>query len=73
MSTDSFIDEDFPPHEYSLMGKSKDGVFLDPVESRHKIIKDSEIEWKRISDIVAKPVIFEDTINLYKNYFNKRL
>ena len=64
MSTDSFIDEDFPPHEYSLMGKSKDGVFLDPVESRHKIIKDSEIEWKRISDIVAKPVIFEDTINM---------
>lgn len=64
MSKDSFIDEDFPPHEYSLMGKSKDGVFLDPVESRHKIIKDSEIEWKRISDIVAKPVIYEDIINM---------
>ena len=65
MSKDSFIDEDFPPHEYSLMGKSKDGKYLDPIESRHKIIKDSEVEWKRISDIVAKPVIYEDAINTH--------
>ena len=64
MSKESFIDEDFPPNEYSLMGKSKDGKYLDPIESRHKIIKDSEVEWKRITDIIAKPVIYEDSINI---------
>jgi len=64
MSKDSFIDEEFPPNEFSLMGKSKEGKFLDPVEARHKVIKESEVEWKRISDIFAKPVIYEDTINM---------
>ena len=64
MSKESFIDESFPPNENSLMGKSKDGTYLDPAEARHKIIKDSEVEWKRVSDIVAKPVLFEDTINM---------
>ena len=64
MSKDSFIDEEFPPHEYSLMGKSKEGTYLDPVESRHKIFKESEVEWKRIADIVPKPVIFEGAISM---------
>ena len=64
MSKESYIDETFPPNEYSLMGKSKEGLYLDPVEARHKLIKDSEVEWKRISDIIAKPVLFEDTISM---------
>ena len=64
MSKDSFIDEDFPPNENSLMGKSKEGVFLDPLESRHKVIKDSEIEWKRISEIIPKPVLYEGIISM---------
>ena len=64
MSKESFLDETFPPNDYSLLGKSKEGVYLDPVESKNKIIKDSEVEWRRIKDIVAKPVIFEDTIKM---------
>ena len=64
MSEDSFIDEAFPPHEYSLMGKTKEGMYLDPVEARRKIIKESEVEWKRIADIVAKPVIYEGAVNM---------
>ena len=64
MSQDSFIDEAFPPNENSLMGKSKEGNFLDPVESRRKIYRDSDAEWKRISEIIPKPVIYEGTINM---------
>jgi hypothetical protein len=64
MSKDSFTDETFPPNENSFMGKTKEGTYLDQVEARHKLIRDSEMEWKRISDIVPKPVIFEDTINM---------
>ena len=64
MSKDSFIDEAFPPNESSLMGKSKEGKFLDPIEAKLKIFKDSDAEWKRISDIVPNPVIYEDTIKM---------
>ena len=64
MSQDSFIDGAFPPNENSLMGKSKDGNFLDPIESRRKIYRDSDAEWKRISEIIPKPVIYEGTINM---------
>ena len=45
MSKDSFIDEAFPPNESSLMGKSKEGKFLDPIEAKLKIFKDSDAEW----------------------------
>ena len=64
MSKDFFIDEAFPPDENSLMGKNKEGNYLDPVEARHKMFRDSDVEWKRISEIIPKPVIFEDTINM---------
>ena len=64
MSNVSYVDKDFPPNENSLMGRNKNGLYLDPMESRNKIIKDSEVEWKRIVDIVAQPAIFEDTINM---------
>ena len=64
MSQDSFKDETFPPDETSFLGKTKEGTYLDPVEARHKLIRDSEVEWKRISKIVAKPVIYEDTISM---------
>ena len=64
MSKESFIDEAFPPDENSLMGKSKEGSYLDPVEARRKLFRDSDVEWKRISEIIPKPVIYEDTINM---------
>ena len=64
MSKEAFIDESFPPDENSLMGKSKEGSYLDPVESRRKLFRDSDVEWKRISEIIPKPVIYEDTINM---------
>ena len=64
MSKNSFVDETFPPNENSLMGKNKEGAYLDQVEARHKIIRDSDVEWKRIADIIPKPVIYEDTINM---------
>ena len=64
MSKDSFEDPEFPPNEYSLMGRTSEGSYLDPVESRHKLIIPQEVEWRRITDIVPKPVIYEDTINM---------
>ena len=64
MSKDSFEDPEFPPNEYSLMGRTSEGSYLDPVESRHKLIIPQEVEWRRITDIVPKPAIFEDTINM---------
>ncbi len=60
----SFTDAEFPPDENSLMGKSTEGTFLDPIEGRHKLIVPGEVEWNRIGDIVPKPVIYEDTINM---------
>ena len=64
MSNGSYIDAEFPPNEFSFMGRAQDGSYLDPVEAKQRLIKDSEVEWKRITDIVPKPVIFEDTINM---------
>ena len=64
MSKDSFEDPEFPPNEYSLMGRTSEGSYLDPVESRHKLIIPQEVEWRRITDIVPKPAIYEDTINM---------
>ncbi|HCC03803.1 MAG TPA: hypothetical protein DEP51_02955 [Clostridiales bacterium] len=62
--SNEFVDEEFLPNEYSLMGKNKEGTYLDPVESRHKLVVPQEVEWRRIADIVPKPAIFEDTINM---------
>ena len=64
MSAEAFIDPEFPANENSLLGKTKEGKHIDPVEARYRVIKDSEVEWKRITDIVAQPVIFEDTITM---------
>ena len=64
MSKDSFKDEAFPPNENSLMGKSKEGTYLDPVEARHKVFKESEVEWKRITEIVPKPVLYEGSLSM---------
>ena len=57
-------DDIFPPNENSLLGKNYRGEYLDPNEGKYKMINSSEIEWKRISDIIPKPVIFEDIIDL---------
>ena len=64
MSKEPFTDEAFPPNENSLLGKSKEGNYLDPVEARRKLFRDSDVEWKRISEIIPKPVIYEDSINM---------
>ena len=63
MSEDLFVDGAFPPNGNSLMGKTKEGNYLDPIEARHKMFRDSDTEWKRISEIIPKPVIYEDTID----------
>ena len=57
-------DDIFPPNENSLLGKNYRGEYLDPNEGKYKMINSSEIEWKRISDIIPKPVIFEDILDL---------
>ena len=62
---DSFIDVTFPPNGNSLMGKSKEGSILDPLETRRKLFNISDAEWKRIADIISKPVIFEDTLKMF--------
>ena len=61
--TTPFIDDIFPPNENSLLGKNNNDEFLDQKEGRFKMIHISEIEWKRISEIIPFPVIYEDIIN----------
>ena len=62
--SDSYKDAAFPPNDFSFMGKGRDGAYLDQFEAKQRLIKDSEVEWKRIIDIVPKPVIYEDTIDM---------
>ena len=64
-------DDIFPPNENSLLGKNNRGEYLDPNEGKYKMINTSEIEWKRISDIIPKPVIFEDIIDLNNLRFGR--
>ena len=57
-------DEIFPPNDNSLLGKNEKGEFLDSNEGKYKMIQNLEIEWKRISEIIPKPVIFEGIMNI---------
>ena len=58
-----WIDDIFPPNENSLLGKNIEGEYIDPNEGKYKMIHSSDIEWKRISDIIPHPVIYEDSIS----------
>ena len=57
-------DDIFPPNDNSLLGKNEKGEFLDVNEGKYKMIQNLEIEWKRISEIIPKPVIFEGIMNI---------
>ena len=58
-----WIDDIFPPNENSLLGKNNEDEYLDQNEGKYKMIHISELEWKRINEIISFPVIFEDLIN----------
>ena len=58
-----WIDELFPPNENSLLGKNDNNEFIDQNEGKYKMIHSSEIEWKRINEIIPFPVIYENLID----------
>ena len=60
----NFTDPLFPPNENSLLGKNKEGEFIDPEMQKNKLINPEEIEWKRSSEIFAEPQIYEGTISM---------
>ena len=62
-----WIDDLFPPNENSLLGKNISGEYLDSNEGKYKMIHSSEIEWKRISEIIAHPTIYENN-NINTSY-----
>ena len=57
-----WIDDLFPPNENSLLGKNNNNEYLDQNEGKYKMIHSSEIEWKRINEIIPNPLLYEDTI-----------
>ena len=58
-----WIDELFPPNENSLLGKNDNNEFIDQNEGKYKMIHSSEIDWKRINEIIPFPVIYENLID----------
>jgi hypothetical protein len=58
-----WIDDIFPPNENSLLGKNNNDEYLDQNEGKYKMIHLSEIEWKRINEIIPYPIIYEDIID----------
>ena len=58
-----WIDDIFPPKETSLLGKNNNNEYLDQNEGKYKMIHSSEIEWKRINEIIPTPIIYENNIN----------
>ena len=70
-NNEQWKDDIFPPNENSLLGKNLKGEYLDLAEGKYKMIHNSEIEWKRISEIIPKPVIYEDNININNIRFGR--
>ena len=62
-STIPWMDDIFPPKETSLLGKNNNNEYLDQNEGKYKMIHSSEIEWKRINEIIPTPKIYENNIN----------
>ena len=58
-----WIDDIFHPNENSLLGKNNNDEYLDQNEGKYKMIHLSEIEWKRINEIIPYPIIYEDIID----------
>ena len=58
-----WIDDIFPPNENSLLGKNDKDEDLDPNEGKYKMIHSSEVEWKRINEIIPSPRIYEGIID----------
>ena len=61
-----WVDELFPPNENSLLGRKKNGDYLDPNEVKliGPLMNPKGIEWKRAKDIVQDPMLFEDKISV---------
>ena len=64
-------DDIFLPNENSLLGKNAKGEYLDLNEGKYKMIHSSEIEWKRISEIIPKPVLFEGIMDINNLKFGR--
>ena len=70
-NNEPWIDDIFPPNDNSLLGKNSKGEYLDLNEGKYKMIHNSEIEWKRLSEIIPKPVIYEDIMNINNLRFGR--
>ena len=64
-------DDIFPPNDNSLLGRNSRGEYIDSNEGKYKMIHNDEIEWKRISEIIPKPVIYEDIMNINNIRFGR--
>ena len=64
-------DDIFPPNDNSLLGRNPRGEYIDSNEGKYKMIHNDEIEWKRISEIIPKPVIYEDIMNINNIRFGR--
>ena len=70
-NNEQWKDDIFPPNDNSLLGKNSKGEFIDENEGKYKMIHNSEIEWKRISEIMPKPVIYEDIMSINNLRFGR--
>ena len=70
-NNEPWTDDIFPPNDNSLLGKNSKGEYLDLNEGKYKMIHNSEIEWKRISEIIPKPVIYEEIMNINNLRFGR--
>ena len=61
-----WVDDFFPPNENSLLGRKKNGEYLDPTEVKMigPLMNPKGIEWKRARDLVQDPMLFEDKISV---------
>ena len=59
-NNEQWEDDIFPPNDNSLLGRNSRGEYIDSNEGKYKMIHNDEIEWKRISEIIPKPVIYEE-------------
>ena len=62
--SNKFIDPYFPINESSILGLDQNGNWIDPINgpSKSKSIDCSRIEWKSVSEIMGKFLLFDSKI-----------
>ena len=68
-----YTDPLFPPNANSILGKDKNGNFIDKVDGpkRESLFKIDEIEWKRASDIFPQQQLFEGRAASFRRNYQR--